>query len=83
MPGLRNRAIILFDFLSLALWRFSFYPSQKKCRPLGSEALPEGIVSKTSNLEMRPLWGDVEVTSYFGCKLFMSFFISLLTIFNL
>ncbi|KAL3349990.1 hypothetical protein AABB24_022833 [Solanum stoloniferum] len=33
---------------------------QKKCRPLGSEALPEGIVSKTSNLEMRPLWGDVE-----------------------
>ncbi|XP_006349292.1 uncharacterized protein [Solanum tuberosum] len=33
---------------------------QKKCRPLGSEALPEGIISKTSNLEMRPLWGDVE-----------------------
>ncbi|XP_049397630.1 uncharacterized protein LOC125861799 isoform X2 [Solanum stenotomum] len=33
---------------------------QKKCRPLGSEVLPEGIVSKTSNLEMRPLWGDVE-----------------------
>ncbi|KAL3382264.1 hypothetical protein AABB24_002027 [Solanum stoloniferum] len=36
---------------------------QKKCRPLGSEALPEGIVSKTSNLEMRPLWGDVEKKS--------------------
>lgn len=36
---------------------------QKKCKPLGSEALPEGIVSKTSNLEMRPLWGDVEKRS--------------------
>lgn len=32
----------------------------EKCRPPGSEALPEGIVSKTSNLEMRPLWGPVE-----------------------
>ncbi|XP_030971136.1 uncharacterized protein LOC115991513 isoform X2 [Quercus lobata] len=29
-----------------------------KCRPYGSEALPEGIVSKSSNLEMRPLWGS-------------------------
>ncbi|PHU10253.1 hypothetical protein BC332_22113 [Capsicum chinense] len=36
---------------------------QKKCRPFGSEALPEGIVSKTSNFEMRPLWGDVEKKS--------------------
>uniref|UniRef100_M1CBQ2 Uncharacterized protein n=1 Tax=Solanum tuberosum TaxID=4113 RepID=M1CBQ2_SOLTU len=36
---------------------------KKKCRPLGSEALPEGIISKTSNLEMRPLWGDVEKKS--------------------
>ncbi|WMV12329.1 hypothetical protein MTR67_005717 [Solanum verrucosum] len=36
---------------------------QKKCRPLGSEAVPEGVVSKTSNLEMRPLWGDVEKKS--------------------
>lgn len=33
---------------------------QKKCRPPGTEPLPEGIISKTSNLEMRPLWGDVE-----------------------
>ncbi|XP_031128035.1 uncharacterized protein LOC116030066 isoform X1 [Ipomoea triloba] len=30
-----------------------------KCRPVGSEALPKGIVSKTSNLEMHPLWGPV------------------------
>ncbi|KAE8726040.1 pentatricopeptide repeat-containing protein [Hibiscus syriacus] len=29
-----------------------------RCRPPGSEALPEGIVVKTSNLEMRPLWND-------------------------
>ncbi|KAF3659599.1 putative pentatricopeptide repeat-containing protein, mitochondrial-like [Capsicum annuum] len=36
---------------------------QKTCRPFGSEALPEGIVSKTSNFEMRPLWGDVEKKS--------------------
>ncbi|KAF3675709.1 putative 54S ribosomal protein L51, mitochondrial-like [Capsicum annuum] len=36
---------------------------EKTCRPFGSEALPEGIVSKTSNFEMRPLWGDVEKKS--------------------
>ncbi|XVE67507.1 hypothetical protein DITRI_Ditri08aG0166600 [Diplodiscus trichospermus] len=28
------------------------------CRPSGSEALPQGIVVETSNLEMRPLWSD-------------------------
>ncbi|KAI3802046.1 hypothetical protein L1987_30170 [Smallanthus sonchifolius] len=27
------------------------------CNPEGSEALPKGIVVKTSDLEMRPLWG--------------------------
>ncbi|CAI9101515.1 OLC1v1038855C1 [Oldenlandia corymbosa var. corymbosa] len=38
-----------------------------KCKPLGSEALPEGIVAKTSNFEMRPLFGDVdEKTSLTG-----------------
>ncbi|KAK9287390.1 hypothetical protein L1049_015808 [Liquidambar formosana] len=31
---------------------------KNQCRPSGSEALPEGIVAKTSNLEMRPLWGS-------------------------
>ncbi|KAL9677249.1 hypothetical protein QQ045_005477 [Rhodiola kirilowii] len=30
---------------------------QNQCRPRGSEALPKGIVTKSSNLEMRPLWG--------------------------
>lgn len=65
------------------LWRFSFYYSQKKCRPLGSEALPEGIVSKTSNLEMRPLWGDVEVTNYFRLWLSTSFLAFTLIIYNL
>lgn len=32
---------------------------KNRCRPFGSEALPEGIVVGTSNLEMRPLWGPV------------------------
>ncbi|KAG2396400.1 uncharacterized protein LOC124843540 [Vigna umbellata] len=29
---------------------------KRECWPLGSEALPEGIIARTSNLEMRPLW---------------------------
>ncbi|XP_020238876.1 uncharacterized protein LOC109817931 isoform X1 [Cajanus cajan] len=29
---------------------------KNQCRPSGSEALPEGIVSATSSLDMRPLW---------------------------
>ncbi|KAM7251571.1 hypothetical protein ACFE04_023454 [Oxalis oulophora] len=29
---------------------------QNHCRPAGSEALPQGIIEKTSDLEMRPLW---------------------------
>ncbi|XP_030971121.1 uncharacterized protein LOC115991513 isoform X1 [Quercus lobata] len=37
-----------------------------KCRPYGSEALPEGIVSKSSNLEMRPLWGSRKATYNVG-----------------
>ncbi|KAK8714504.1 hypothetical protein V6N13_149694 [Hibiscus sabdariffa] len=31
---------------------------QIQCRPPGSEALPQGIVVKTSNLKMQPLWQD-------------------------
>lgn len=34
-----------------------------KCRPVGSEALPKGIVSATSNLEMYPLSGPVSQDS--------------------
>lgn len=34
-----------------------FGKCENQCRPPGSESLPEGIVSKTSNLERRPLWG--------------------------
>ncbi|XP_043718661.1 uncharacterized protein LOC122666682 [Telopea speciosissima] len=30
---------------------------ENQCRPEGSEALPKGIVSRTSNLEMQQLWG--------------------------
>ncbi|KAJ4717573.1 Lysine ketoglutarate reductase trans-splicing-like protein, putative (DUF707) [Melia azedarach] len=29
---------------------------KNQCRLPGTEALPQGIISKTSNLEMRPLW---------------------------
>ncbi|KAE8664667.1 pentatricopeptide repeat-containing protein [Hibiscus syriacus] len=31
---------------------------QIQCRPPGSEALPQGIVVKTTNLQMQPLWHD-------------------------
>ncbi|CAI8603224.1 unnamed protein product [Vicia faba] len=34
---------------------------KKKCRPSGSEALPEGIVASTSSLEMRPLWAPPHI----------------------
>ncbi|XP_021282295.1 uncharacterized protein LOC110415116 isoform X1 [Herrania umbratica] len=30
---------------------------KNQCRPPGSEPLPEGIITKTSNLQLRPLWG--------------------------
>ncbi|CAJ1963802.1 unnamed protein product [Sphenostylis stenocarpa] len=29
---------------------------KRQCLPFGTEALPEGIIARTSNLEMRPLW---------------------------
>ncbi|XP_021736397.1 uncharacterized protein LOC110702946 [Chenopodium quinoa] len=34
---------------------------RNRCRPPGSEALPEGVVVQTSNLELRPLWDSVLV----------------------
>ncbi|MBA0572696.1 hypothetical protein Golob_003019, partial [Gossypium lobatum] len=34
------------------------YTCKNQCRPPGSEALPQGIVVKTSNLQMQPLWSD-------------------------
>ncbi|PWA51383.1 hypothetical protein CTI12_AA464360 [Artemisia annua] len=30
---------------------------KNRCQPPGSQALPEGILAKTSDLDMRPLWG--------------------------
>ncbi|KAH6828346.1 GTPase Der [Perilla frutescens var. hirtella] len=30
---------------------------EKECRPDGTETLPRGIVTRTTDLEMRPLWG--------------------------
>ncbi|XP_062144369.1 uncharacterized protein LOC133851803 isoform X2 [Alnus glutinosa] len=41
-----------------SLQNSKFSQCGNKCRPHGSEALPKGIVSETSNLEMRPLWGS-------------------------
>ncbi|XP_077250300.1 uncharacterized protein LOC143889822 [Tasmannia lanceolata] len=32
-----------------------------QCKPHGSEALPKGIISGTSNLELRPLWGSPKI----------------------
>ncbi|RDX72885.1 hypothetical protein CR513_47575, partial [Mucuna pruriens] len=34
----------------------SVFTQENQCGPSGSEALPAGIVSTTSSLEMRPLW---------------------------
>ncbi|XP_043706994.1 uncharacterized protein LOC122656489 isoform X2 [Telopea speciosissima] len=31
---------------------------ENQCKPFGSEALPMGIISKLSNLEIQPLWGS-------------------------
>ncbi|KAK7278285.1 hypothetical protein RJT34_23311 [Clitoria ternatea] len=43
--------------LSLDVQRnVKFDKCKNQCRPIGSEALPAGIVSSTSSLEMRPLW---------------------------
>ncbi|PPD86795.1 hypothetical protein GOBAR_DD16281 [Gossypium barbadense] len=46
----------------LSMWGVTdFLQSSNKCKsqckPLGSEPLPEGIITNTSNLQMRPLWG--------------------------
>ncbi|XP_072965412.1 uncharacterized protein [Typha angustifolia] len=35
-----------------------------QCKPLGSEPLPNGIVSQISNLEMEPLLGSPEIKGY-------------------
>ncbi|WOL02485.1 hypothetical protein Cni_G11204 [Canna indica] len=32
-------------------------PCKIQCKPSGSEPLPEGIIRRTSNLEMQPIWG--------------------------
>ncbi|KAK7340352.1 hypothetical protein VNO77_21054 [Canavalia gladiata] len=46
---------------NLLRWRMNFQKlgndkCKNQCRPSGSEALPEGIISNTSDLEMRSLW---------------------------
>ncbi|GAB2230937.1 hypothetical protein Drorol1_Dr00015235, partial [Drosera rotundifolia] len=44
-------------------------PCKALCRPVGSESLPEGIITKTSDLEMRPLWNSsVQQKKYMQSK---------------
>ncbi|KAL6575160.1 hypothetical protein OROMI_012445 [Orobanche minor] len=39
---------------------------ENECRPDGTETLPRGIVSKTTDLEMRPLWGPPKTKWWFA-----------------
>ncbi|XWS42929.1 hypothetical protein CRYUN_Cryun16bG0055900 [Craigia yunnanensis] len=53
------------------IWQSSKVENCKnQCRPPGSEQLPEGIITNTSNLQMRSLWGfpkkDKTSTSLFA-----------------
>ncbi|XP_061357383.1 uncharacterized protein LOC133301721 [Gastrolobium bilobum] len=53
----------------LSRWRVNFQnlgidKCKNQCRPTGSQALPEGIVSNTSNLEMRPLWVRIDLETF-------------------
>ncbi|KAG5107172.1 hypothetical protein JHK84_044079 [Glycine max] len=41
-----------------------FNSCKRQCLPFGSEALPEGIIARTSNLEMRPLWDSGKDNAY-------------------
>ncbi|KAJ0010708.1 hypothetical protein Pint_33080 [Pistacia integerrima] len=41
-----------------SMWKANSNACKNQCRPPGTEALPQGIVAKTSNLEMRPLWSS-------------------------
>ncbi|XP_057465763.1 uncharacterized protein LOC130755393 [Actinidia eriantha] len=54
-PGTRQAAVYP---MTGQLARQGMYHANQS-RPVGSEALPQGIIAKASNLEMRPLWGPV------------------------
>ncbi|GAB4830369.1 hypothetical protein Ancab_020006 [Ancistrocladus abbreviatus] len=41
------------------LWGTRSQMCEDKCQPHGTEALPRGIITSTSDLEMRPLWGSI------------------------
>ena len=49
------------ESLRVVVYIFFILLVQSQCRPHGSEALPEGIISRTSNLELMPLWGYTKV----------------------
>lgn len=44
------------DMLNIIL-RTRSKKCEGQCKPIGTEGLPKGIISSTSDLEMRPLWG--------------------------
>ncbi|KAL1532866.1 hypothetical protein AAHA92_32826 [Salvia divinorum] len=54
-----SRAITQHNIEDMLIWNLQGSKGlcKNQCRLPGSETLPEGIVSKTSNLERRPLWG--------------------------
>ncbi|KAA8533424.1 hypothetical protein F0562_031142 [Nyssa sinensis] len=56
--------------LEASMKDLKFNKCKNQCRPPGCESLPEGIVSKTSNLEMRPLWGSPKKIDYSSTNLF-------------
>ncbi|KAL9297038.1 hypothetical protein ACSQ67_022934 [Phaseolus vulgaris] len=45
---------------------------KNQCRPGGSSALPEGIISNTSDLEMRPLW-SISMTKTIEASFILNF----------
>ncbi|CAN1243561.1 hypothetical protein LINPERPRIM_LOCUS5725 [Linum perenne] len=58
--GYRKMAIVMQGFLRWPVIGSMASGKSSKCKnqwmPVGSEALPSGIVARTSDLEMRPLW---------------------------
>ncbi|EYU35025.1 hypothetical protein MIMGU_mgv1a021997mg [Erythranthe guttata] len=53
----KSRTCIFTLFITMSLICGAYF--LEKCRPIGSEALPKGIVSATSNLKMHPLSGPI------------------------
>lgn len=57
--ALSVRSLMHLRWLNCLFIIVLFFSIQNLCYPLGSEALPEGIIVKTSNFEMQRLWGSM------------------------